>query len=187
MSDILTRDEYAGIAAETPFPSNAWINGKYTAARSGVTFETVNPATGEVLAQVAACGQEDVDYAAKKARQAFESGVWSRLHPRERKDIMIKWVKRLKRQRHELAVLESLESGKPVSDCATIDLEETIDCLAWYAEAADKVYDRMFAIWRRCGGDDRARAGRGGGLCIAVELSDADDGVEGGSGPGGGE
>ena len=73
MSDVLTRDEYAGIAAETPFPSNAWINGKYTAARSGETFETVNPATGEVLAQMASCGAEDVDYAAKKARQAFEA------------------------------------------------------------------------------------------------------------------
>ncbi|MDE0826189.1 MAG: aldehyde dehydrogenase [Akkermansiaceae bacterium] len=142
MSDILTRDEYAGIAAETSFPSNAWINGKYTAARSGETFETVNPATGEVLAQMASCGAEDVDYAVKKGKQAFEAGVWSRLHPSERKDIMIKWVKRLKRNRYELAVLESLESGKPVSDCATIDLEETIACLAWYAESADKIYGR---------------------------------------------
>lgn len=142
MSDILTRDEYAGIAAEMPFPSNAWINGKYTAARSGETFETVNPATGEVLANIASCGAEDVDYAVKKARQAYDTGVWARLHPSERKDILIKWVKRLKRNRHELTVMESLESGKPVTDIASIDLEETIACLAWYAEAADKVYDR---------------------------------------------
>lgn len=143
MSDLLTREEYEAIAKETPFPSNAWINGKYTGARSGKTFESVNPATGEKLADVASCDREDVDYAVKKARQAFESGVWSRLHPSERKDIMIKWVKRLKRNRYELAVLESLDSGKPVSDCAGIDLEETIHCLAWYAEAADKLFDKV--------------------------------------------
>ena len=65
------------------------------------------------------------------------------MHPSERKDIMIKWVKRLKRERYELTVLESLDSGKPVRDIAEIDLAETIHCLAWYAEAADKLFDKM--------------------------------------------
>lgn len=143
MSDLLTREEYEAIAKETPFPSNAWINGKYTGAKSGETFETVNPATGDKITDVASCGKDDVDYAVKKARQAFDSGVWSRMHPSERKDILIKWVKRLKRNRYELAVLESLESGKPVRDVATIDLEETIHCLAWYAEGADKLFDKV--------------------------------------------
>ena len=84
-----------------------------------------------------------MDYAVKKARQAFDAGVWSRIHPTERKEIMIKWVKRLKRERYELTVLESLDSGKPVRDIAEIDLAETIHCLAWYAEAADKLFDKM--------------------------------------------
>ena len=143
MSDLLTREEYEAIAKDTSYPSNSWINGKYTGARSGETYENFNPATGEKLCDIAACGKEDVDYAVKKSRQAFDAGVWSRLHPSERKDIMIKWVKRLKRNRYELAVLESIDSGKPVRDCATIDLEETIHCLAWYAEAADKIYDKI--------------------------------------------
>jgi len=143
MVDVLTREEYLGVAKAMTFPANSWINGKFTSAKSGETYETTNPATGEVLAEIASCGEEDVDYAVKKARQAFDTGVWSRMHPSERKDIMIKWVKRLKRERYELTVLESLESGKPVRDIAEIDLEETIHCLAWYAEAADKLFDKM--------------------------------------------
>lgn len=141
--NLLTREEYAAIAKSMTYPSNAWINGKYTAARSGATFPTVNPATGETLAHIASCGPEDVDYAVKKARQAFDSGVWSRLHPTERKKVLIHWCKLLKRNRHELAVLESLDSGKPVRDTATLDLPESIHCLEWYAEAADKLFDSV--------------------------------------------
>ena len=81
MSDILTREEYASLATSTQLPTNAWLNGKYTAARSGKTFETLNPATGEKLADIASCEKEDVDYAVKKARQVFDAGDWSRLHP----------------------------------------------------------------------------------------------------------
>lgn len=143
MADLLTRDEYQAIATDARLPSQAYINGKYVGARSGATFETVNPATGQVLTRIAACDAEDVDYAAKKARQAFESGVWARMHPGERKAILIKLVKRLQRHRYELAVLESLDSGKPIRDCALLDLPETQRCLAWYAEAADKLYDQM--------------------------------------------
>ncbi len=143
MSDVLTREEYKAIAAELTLPVNAHINGKFCAAKSGDTFQTINPATGETLAKIASCGQDDVDYAVKKARQAFVSGVWARLHPSERKETMIQWVKLIKRNRHELAVLESLDSGKPIRDCAAIDLPETTACLAWYAEAADKLYDQV--------------------------------------------
>ena len=139
--DLLTREDYAGIAKTMTFPSNAWINGKYTAARSGALFTDINPATGETITRIASCGVEDVDYAVKKARQAFDAGVWSRLHPTERKKILIKWCKHMVRNRHELAVLESLDSGKPIRDCATIDLPEAIHCIEWYAEAADKVFD----------------------------------------------
>ena len=143
MSDLLSRQEYQAHADEMNFPGNAYINGKFTAARSGETFATINPATGKELNQIAACGEEDLDYAVKKARQAFDSGVWSRRHPSERKEVLIQLVKWMKRYRYELAVMESLDSGKPVCDCATLDLPETLHCLAWYAEAADKLYDSM--------------------------------------------
>jgi 4-(gamma-glutamylamino)butanal dehydrogenase len=143
MTDLLSREEYQSIADEMVFPSNAHIHGKFAAARSGETFPTVNPATGKVLANIASCGPEEVDYAVKKARQAFDAGAWSRLHPSARKEILIQLVKLMKRNRHELAVLESLDSGKPIRDCAALDLPETFHCLAWYAEAADKIYDQV--------------------------------------------
>jgi len=143
MADLLSREEYHALADDVVLPTNSHINGKYTAAKSGKTYESVNPATGKVLAQVTACGVEDVNYAVKKARQAFESGVWSKMHPAERKEILIKLVKLMKRNRYELSVLESLESGKPIRDIATIDLPETLHCFAWYAEAADKLYDQV--------------------------------------------
>ncbi|MFO7822153.1 MAG: aldehyde dehydrogenase [Lentisphaeria bacterium] len=143
MSDILSCEDYTARAADLDLPTNAYIKGKYMPAKSGKTFETSNPATGKALANVAACGAEDVDLAVSKARKAFDSGVWSRLHPSERKSAMIQWVKLIKRHRYELAVMESLDSGKPIQDCAAIDLPETVDCLAWYAEAADKLYGQM--------------------------------------------
>ena len=143
MTDLQSREDYQAIADEMVFPSNAHINGKFTSAKSGETFETVNPATGQLLAKITSCGREDVDYAVKKAGQAFDSGVWSKRHPSERKEVLIKLVKLMKRHRYELAVMESLESGKPIRDCALIDIPETLHCLAWYAEAADKLYDRI--------------------------------------------
>ena len=143
MSDLLAHDDYVACAAELDLPTTAYIGGKFTKAKSGQTFVTTNPATGAPLAEIAACGPEDVDYAVKKSRQAFESGVWSRLAPAERKAAMIQFVKLIKRNRRELAVMESLDSGKPIQDCVTIDLPETAACLAWYAEAADKIYGQI--------------------------------------------
>lgn len=142
MNEILSYEEYKQIAAELTLPSNAHMNGKYTPARSGNTYPSYNPATGALLGNVASCAGEDVDYAVKKAQQAFESGHWSRLPPTERKHSMIRLVKLMTRHRHQLAVIESLESGKPIRDVATIDVPETIECFAWYAEACDKLYDQ---------------------------------------------
>lgn len=143
MSDLLTREEYEAIAAGMSFPTNAHINGKFIPAKSGEVEETINPATGEVLAKIAACGPEDVDYAVTVARKTFNDGAWSKMHPSERKTIMIKWTKLIESHSLELAVMESLDSGKPISDCVTIDLPETIECLAWNAEAVDKLYGQI--------------------------------------------
>jgi gamma-glutamyl-gamma-aminobutyraldehyde dehydrogenase len=143
MSELLSRDDYAACAQQLSLPSTAFINGKFAKAKSGKTFDTINPATGEVLTAVAACGEEDVNYAVKKARQAFESGAWSRLHPSQRKAVMVQWCKLIQRHQRELAVMESLDSGKPIRDCATLDVPETVSCLLWYAESADKLYGQI--------------------------------------------
>ena len=141
MTDLLTHAEYRAIAGELDLPRTAFIDGKYRAG-SGDTFSTTNPATGEVLAQISGCNAVDVDFAVTKAREAFEQGHWSRMHPSGRKEILIKLCKLMTRNRRELAVMESLDSGKPIRDCETIDIPETIHCIKWHAEAVDKIYDQ---------------------------------------------
>ncbi len=140
---LLTRDEYRAIAEAMSFPGGAFIDGGYRPAISGKTFQTANPATGEKLADVAACDADDVDFAVQKAREAFDDGRWSKMHPAERKEVLIRLCKLVTRNAPELAVMESLDSGKPINDCATVDLPETIDCLKWHAEAVDKIYDQV--------------------------------------------
>ncbi|MCW3780224.1 aldehyde dehydrogenase [Defluviimonas salinarum] len=143
MSDLLTTEEYKAIAAGLTLPTQAFIDGSFRPAKSGKTFDTVNPATGAVLAKVAACDAADVDFAVEKARDAFEDGRWSRLHPGERKQVLIRLAKLIKRNARELAVMESLDSGKTIYDCETVDVPETIHCLTWHAELIDKIYDQV--------------------------------------------
>jgi len=143
MSLLLTRDEYDAISQSIELPSGAFIDGRARKAESGETFETLNPATGEVLNRIASCGQADVDFAVEKARDAFDDGRWAKLHPTDRKKCMIKWCKLIRRHRHELAVLESVESGKPIQEIENVDLPETLHCLEWHAETADKMYDEL--------------------------------------------
>ena len=140
---LLTRDEYHAIASGMAFPSGAFIDGGYRPAISGKTFTTTNPATGTALAEVAACGAEDVDFAVLKAREAFDDGRWSRLPPAARKDVLIRLCKLITRNARELAVMESLDSGKTIFDCETVDVPETINCLKWHAELIDKIYDQV--------------------------------------------
>jgi len=143
MPTLLTHEEYQAIAEELALPLNAYINGKFAQPKSGNRMETVNPATGEKLGDMANCGPEDVDYAVTKAREAFDRGEWSRMHPSERKATMIQLCKLMDRDRHQLAVMEALESGKPIRECALTDVPETIECLKWHAEATDKLYDQI--------------------------------------------
>lgn len=141
--DLLTTEEYKAIAAGLKLPTAAFIDGSFRPALSGKTFESLNPATGEKLADIAACGAADVDFAVARARDAFEDGRWSRLHPAERKNILIRLAKLMERNARELAVMESLDSGKTIYDCETVDVPETIHCIRWHAELIDKIYDQV--------------------------------------------
>ncbi|MEL6959072.1 MAG: aldehyde dehydrogenase [Pseudomonadota bacterium] len=141
--DLLTQQEYEAIAADLDFPTGAFIDGAYRPSISGKTFETRNPATGTVIAEIASCDASDVDFAVGKAREAFDDGRWSCLHPSARKEVLIRLCKLMTRNARELAVLESIESGKTIFDCETVDVPETIQCLKWHAEAVDKIYDQV--------------------------------------------
>lgn len=143
MTELLTTEEYKAIAAALTPPTQAFIDGSFRPAISGKTFASVNPATREKIAEIAACAAADVDFAVEKARDAVEDGRWSRLHPSERKEILIKLAKLIKRNARELAVLESLDSGKTIYDCEMVDLPETVNCIKWHAELIDKIYDQV--------------------------------------------
>ena len=115
------------------------INGKWREALSGKTFATVNPATEEVIAQVAEGDAADVDLAAKAARKAFESGPWSRMDARDRGRMLLKLADLMEQNLEELAALETLDNGKPIRDSRAADLPLAIDCLRYYAGWADKL------------------------------------------------
>ncbi|NND83256.1 MAG: aldehyde dehydrogenase [Gammaproteobacteria bacterium] len=143
MSDLLTQADYEAIAAQLDFPTTAYIDGRAQAADSGDTFASVNPATGETIAELSISDAAQVDHAVLKAREAFADGRWSKLDPDDRKAVLVQLSKLIKRNARELAVLESLESGKPIADIETVDIPEAIACLLWHAESIDKIYDQV--------------------------------------------
>ncbi len=142
MSDLLTKEEYLAIAADMTFPAAPFIEGKFRVG-DGKKFDSVNPATGKKIARISGADSTDVDLTVGKAREAFDQGHWSKLHPSDRKDVLIRLCKLITRNRRELAVMESLDSGKPIKDCEEIDIPETIHTIKWHAEAIDKIYDQM--------------------------------------------
>jgi acyl-CoA reductase-like NAD-dependent aldehyde dehydrogenase len=123
--------------------TEAFIDGKYVPARSGATFDCINPATGELIAKVASCDAPDVDAAVASARRAFESGSWSRLAPAARKKVLLRFAELIRKHREELALTETLDMGKPISDSMKVDIPAAANCIAWYAEATDKIYDEV--------------------------------------------
>ena len=99
-----------------PIRTHAFINGDFQPAASGQTFATINPATGEHIADVAHCMEEDVDRAVRAARRAFDDGEWSRAAPEARKEVLLKLADLVRDNAHELAVMESVDCGKTISD-----------------------------------------------------------------------
>ena len=135
-----TLEDTRRIAAELRLPSRAFIDGAPAAARSGALFETLNPATGAVLATLPLCGADEVDRAVAAARRSFRDGVWSRATPERRKEVLLRLAGLIRAAAPRLAVMESLESGKPVSDCLKEIGGEVPDFFQWYGEAIDKSY-----------------------------------------------
>ena len=130
-------------ARDLAIRGEAWIDGRYVPAASGATFECLSPIDGRLIARVAATDAVDVDRAVAAARRAFDDGRWARQPPASRKNVLLKFAELLLVNRDELALLETLDMGKPISDSLTVDIPATARCIAWYAEAIDKVYDQI--------------------------------------------
>ncbi len=142
MNLAASTDYHAG-ARQLKFETRAFIDGKFVNALSGKTFETINPATGKPLAKVAECDAADVDVAVKAARRAFEKGSWANMAPRERKKVLLKFADLIEKNLTELAIMETEDCGKPISDSLAVDLPDTVETLRWHAEAIDKIYDQI--------------------------------------------
>jgi len=126
--------------------TECFIGGRWKPAASGKTFETINPAAEEVLAEVAEGDAEDVDAAATAARDALENGPWSKMDARDRGRLMHKLADLMEENIDELAALESLDNGKPIRDSKAADLPLAIDCLRYYAGYADKLYGQTIPV-----------------------------------------
>ena len=138
-----TATDWRKLAAELDIEGRAFINGRFVDALSGETRPTVNPANGRELAEVALCGSADADVAIKGARAAFASGAWSEMAPMERKLVLVRWAELIDRHREELALLETLDVGKPISDTLNVDVPSAVRTIRWSGEAIDKVYDEI--------------------------------------------
>jgi gamma-glutamyl-gamma-aminobutyraldehyde dehydrogenase len=138
-----THEDWKSRAGQIGFRDKAFIDGKFVDALSGQTFDSINPATGAVLASVAACDSADVELAVAAGRRAFADGRWSRMAPGDRKAVLLKLADLIRANLEEMALLDSLDMGKLVTDAATIDAPGSAHFFQWYAEAIDKVYDEV--------------------------------------------
>jgi 4-guanidinobutyraldehyde dehydrogenase/NAD-dependent aldehyde dehydrogenase len=130
-------------AAGLRIEGRAFVDGRYVPAASGATFDCISPIDGRVLAHVASCEQADVDAAVTSARRAFEQGAWSKLAPARRKKVLLAFAEQITKHAEELALLETLDMGKPITDSLKVDIPGASRCIAWYGEAVDKVYDEV--------------------------------------------
>ncbi len=121
----------------------AFINGQRVNAIGGETFICYSPIDNRQLADVASCQAADVDSAVQAARAAFNDRRWAGLSPRERKECMIRFADLLLANREELALLETLDMGKPISASLSVDVNSAANSLRWFGEAIDKVYDEI--------------------------------------------
>lgn len=142
MKDISATDWHAAASALAP-RVHGIIDGKPVQALSGETFETISPIDGRHLGNLPQMAAADVDLAVTSARAAFEDGRWSARAPAERKTVLLRLGELIREHRDELALLETLDMGKPISDSTSIDVRAVANCFTYYGEALDKLYDEI--------------------------------------------
>jgi 4-(gamma-glutamylamino)butanal dehydrogenase len=139
IAEPTTLAEWTELAGRVRPRTGIYVDGGFRAAASGATFDSINPATGELLAAVAAAGDVDVDAAVGAARASFESGVWSKTAPAHRKRVLLRLAELIIEHRAELALLDSMDMGKLVTEAYNVDVPSAADLFAFYGEALDKI------------------------------------------------
>src|SRR5262249_51790661 len=103
----------------------------------------ISPIDGRVVARVAAGDEADIDAAVASGRAAFERGDWCRVPPKERKRTLLRFAELIRANAEELALTETLDMGKPIGDALAVGVPSTANCIQWFAEAVDKIYDEV--------------------------------------------
>ncbi|MDR6178725.1 4-guanidinobutyraldehyde dehydrogenase/NAD-dependent aldehyde dehydrogenase [Pseudomonas sp. SORGH_AS 211] len=140
---VLTQQDWEQRAQALTVEARAFIDGTYRDALGGATFDDLSPVDGRHLARVASCMAEDAELAVRVARASFARGDWAHRAPAQRKRVLIAFAELLLAHAEELALLETLDMGKPISDSLAIDVPAAANALRWSAEAIDKVYDEV--------------------------------------------
>lgn len=148
MSAMPTKEEWTKRAGQKVKRTQLWIDGKFVDAASGKTFESINPRDGGLIANVAEGDAVDVDKAVAAAKRSFESGAWSEMAPLERKKVMLRWSALINEHAEELALLETMNCGKPISDSLNVDVASCSNNIQWFGETIDKLYGEIAPIPR---------------------------------------
>ena len=135
--------DWKHLSASIQLDGRAYINGKRVAAKSGAQFDCISPINGQKIADIARGDAADIDLAVAAARAAFEDGRWAHKTPRERKNIMCKFSELLLANADKLALMETLDMGKPINYSLNVDVNSAANNLRWFGEAIDKVYDEI--------------------------------------------
>lgn len=117
-----------------------YANGAWLEPAKGRTYQTINPATEEPIARIAMCSAEDVDMAVRAARSAFEEDTWRWMRPSDREKLLLRLADELEARAEELAILETVDAGKPIRDNRRIDLPKSIEIVRYYAGWATKIH-----------------------------------------------
>jgi len=139
----LTKSDWQARAEKFKPEARMFINGTFVDAASGKTFDDVSPVSGKVIAKVAAGDTEDINRAVAAAKKTFDSGVWREINPRDKKAVMLRWADLIREHQEELALLETMDVGKPISDSMNVDVMGAARTIQWYGEAIDKTYDEI--------------------------------------------
>ena len=141
-----SKEGWLARAAALKPEGRAFVDGAYVGALSGKTFARTSPIDGKVFAHVADCGAADVDRAVASARRAFEKGEWRDAAPTRKKQVLLRFAELIRRHTDEIALLETLDVGKPIANSIAVDVPFCADCIQYYAELADKLYDEVAPV-----------------------------------------
>ena len=151
-----TKSAWLDRAAALEPEGRAFIDGAYVPALSGKTFAKSSPIDGRVFAQVADCDAADIDRAVAAARRSFASGVWRDADPQHKKQVLLRFAQLIREHTDAIALLETLDVGKVIANAIAVDVPFCANCIQYYAELADKLYDEVAPVGVR----DVAMVGR---------------------------